>query len=82
VGANGQQLARGQLDHVQVGRLVHTAAGLLAIGRAEDQALHVGGNLGLAEHETGLLQRLGAGVHETVIAPELLLDRVASHGIA
>ncbi|WP_241081873.1 hypothetical protein [Achromobacter xylosoxidans] len=82
IAADGQQLARGQLDHIQVGRLVHAAPGLLAVRRTEDHALHVGGNLGLAEHEAGLLQRLGAGVHETVVAPELLLDRVARHGIA
>ncbi|MNS31835.1 hypothetical protein D3C72_638970 [compost metagenome] len=82
VAVNGQELARGQLDHIQVGRLVRATASLLAVGRAEHQALHVGRNLGLVEHETRLLQRLGAGVHEAVVAPELQLDRVAAHGVA
>ncbi|MCY1517469.1 hypothetical protein D9M68_521500 [compost metagenome] len=82
IAVDGQQLARRQFDHVQVGRLMRPAAGLLAVRRSEDHALDVGGDITLAEHEPGLLHRLAAGVHEAVVAPELQLDRVAAHGIA
>ncbi|MNY67170.1 hypothetical protein D3C86_2047080 [compost metagenome] len=61
---------------------MRAAASLLAIRRTEDQALDVGGDFALAEHEARLLKRLGAGVHETVVSAELQFDRVASHGIA
>ncbi|MNT91713.1 hypothetical protein D3C72_2328590 [compost metagenome] len=61
---------------------MRAAASLLAIGRTEDQALHVSRDVALAEHETRLLERFGGRVHESVIAAELKLDRVAAHGIA
>ncbi|MNT08222.1 hypothetical protein D3C72_1429580 [compost metagenome] len=82
IAVDGQELARRQLDHVQVGRLVRAAARLLAIRRPEDQSLDVSRNVGLVEHESRLLKRFGGRVHETVVSAELQFDRVASHGIA
>ncbi|WP_323018979.1 hypothetical protein [Castellaniella sp.] len=80
--ANGQELAGRQLDHVQVSGFVRATASLLAIRRPEDQTLDVGGNVGLVEHESRLLERFSCRVHKAIVAAELKLDRVASHGLA
>src|SRR5690606_26443860 len=52
---NGQELARRNFHHVQVGGLVRAAARALAIRGPKNQALDVGRNLASAEHESRLL---------------------------